>query len=128
DAPDPAPRRRGRRDGTVRAALLRHVRVDDARGDGRGGIAPMKCVVRAGPPSAHALGLAAAGVSLLLAAAVLPLDGPPFSLFACPFQAATSLPCLSCGCTRAFAAAVRLHPLQALRANPLGALAAGAFA
>lgn len=88
----------------------------------------MRCVVRAGPPSAHALGLAAAGTSLLVAAAVLPLDAPPLSLFACPFRAATSLPCLSCGCTRAFAAAVRLHPLDALGASPLGALAAAAFA
>jgi len=88
----------------------------------------MRCVVRSGPPSAHALGLAAAGFSLLTAAAVLPLDAPPLSLFACPFRAATSLPCLSCGCSHAFAALVHLHPLQALAANPLGALAAGAVA
>jgi len=88
----------------------------------------MRCLVRAGPPSVHALGLAAAGLLLLLAAAVLPLDAPPLSLFSCPFRAATSLPCLSCGCTHAFAAAVRLRPLEALRSNPLGAFAAAAFA
>lgn len=88
----------------------------------------MRGIVRAGPPSVHALGLAVAGLSLLLAAAVLPLDAPPLSLFACPFRAATSLPCLCCGCTHAFAAAVRMHPLDALGFNPLGALAAGALA
>ena len=65
----------------------------------------MRCVVRAGSPSVHALGLAAAGLAVLLSAAVLPLDAPPLSLFPCPFRAATLLPCLSCGCTHAFAAA-----------------------
>ena len=84
----------------------------------------MKCVVRAGPPSAHALGLAAAGLFLLVAAAVLPLDAPPLSLFACPFRAATSLPCLACGCTHAFAAVARLRLADALSASPLGALLA----
>ena len=88
----------------------------------------MRCVVRAGPPSAHALGLAATGLTLLVAAAVLPLDAPPLSLFACPFRAATSLPCLSCGCTHAFAAVAHLHPLEAVAASPLGALAAFACA
>jgi len=88
----------------------------------------MRCVVRAGSPSVHALGLAAAGLAVLLSAAVLPLDAPPLSLFPCPFRAATLLPCLSCGCTHAFAAAVRLHPIDALRSNPLGAFAAAAFA
>jgi hypothetical protein len=88
----------------------------------------MKGVVRAGPPSTHALGLAGAGFLLLLGAAVLPLDAPPLSLFACPFRAATSLPCWSCGCTHAFAAVAHLHPFDALRASPLGAAAAFAFA
>ena len=88
----------------------------------------MKCVVRAGPPSAHALGLAAAGLSLLVAAAVLPLDAPPLSLFGCPFRAATSLPCLTCGCTHAFAAFARLRFADALLASPLGALVALACA
>ena len=53
------------------------------------------------PPSVHALALAAVGGLLLAAAAALPLDAPPLSLFACPFRAATHLPCPGCGCTRA---------------------------
>ena len=88
----------------------------------------MKWVVRAGFPSVHALGLAAAGGALLLAAAVLPLDAPPLSLFACPFRAATGLPCLTCGCTHAFAALVQFDPLAALEASPLGAALAIACA
>lgn len=88
----------------------------------------MTLVVRVGKPSAHALGLAVACASLLLAAAVLPLDQPPLSLFACPFRAATSLPCLSCGCTHAFAAVARLSLREAALANPLGAAAAVAGA
>jgi hypothetical protein len=35
---------------------------------------------------------------------------------------------LSCGCTHAFAAVAHLHPFDALRASPLGAVAAFAFA
>jgi hypothetical protein len=85
-------------------------------------------IVRAGPPSAHALGLAATGASLLLAAAVLPLDAPPLSLFVCPLRAATGLPCLACGCTHAFHFAVRLEARQAFLASPLGALLALACA
>jgi hypothetical protein len=83
---------------------------------------------RAGPPSVHALGLAAAGASLLAAAAVLPLDAPPLSLFACPWRAATGLPCLACGCTHAFHFAVRGEMREALLASPLGALLAVACA
>ena len=64
----------------------------------------MSCLVRAGAPSVHALGLAAVAAILLAAAVVLPLDAPPLSLFACPFRGATGLPCLSCGCTHSFAA------------------------
>jgi hypothetical protein len=88
----------------------------------------MKCVVRAGPPSVHALGLAATGLFLLVAAAVLPLDAPPLSSFACPFRAATSFPCLTCGCTHAFAAVARLRFAEAFSASPLGALIALACA
>ena len=79
---------------------------------------------RAGPPSVHALGFAGVAASLLCAAAVLPLDAPPLSLFACPFRAATGLPCLTCGCTHAFAHAVRGEFVAALAASPLGALLA----
>jgi len=81
----------------------------------------MRCIVRVGAPSVHALGLAAVAAALLCAAALLPLEAPPFALFACPFRGATGLPCLSCGCTHAFAAIAHLHPLAALEANPLGA-------
>jgi hypothetical protein len=79
---------------------------------------------RAAAPSIHAVGLAAAGAFLLAAARVLPLDAPPLSLFGCPFRAATGLPCLSCGCTHAFAAVVRFDLAGAASANPLGALVA----
>ena len=84
----------------------------------------MSWTVRSGPPSVHALGLAAAAATMLGAAAVLPLDEPPLSLFACPLRAATGWPCLTCGCTHAFAAFVRLDFVAAFLASPLGALLA----
>jgi hypothetical protein len=83
---------------------------------------------RAGPPSVHAVGLAAAGAALLTAAALLPLDAPPLSLFVCPFRAATGLPCLACGCSHAFHFAVRGQFRDAILASPLGALLAFACA
>ena len=83
---------------------------------------------RAGPPSVHAFGLAAAGAALLACAAVLPLDAPPLSLFPCPFRLATGLPCLACGCTHAFHFFVRGQFGAALLASPLGALLALACA
>jgi hypothetical protein len=76
----------------------------------------------------HALGLAAVGAALLAAAAVLPIDAPPLSLFVCPFRAATGWPCLTCGCTHAFAAFVRLRFTAAMEASPLGAALAAACA
>jgi len=79
---------------------------------------------RAGPPSVHALGLAACGAALLGAAAALPIDAPPLSWFACPFRAFTGLPCLTCGCTHAFHFFVRLRFADAAFASPLGALLA----
>jgi len=88
----------------------------------------MSWTVRSGPPSVHALGLAAAGAAMLGAAAVLPLDAPPLSLFACPFRAATGWPCLTCGCTHAFAAFVRLDFGAAFQASPVGAVLAAVFA
>jgi hypothetical protein len=72
----------------------------------------------------HALGFAALAGALLGAAALLPLDRPPLSLFACPLKAATGWPCLFCGCTHAFAHVVRGELLSALAASPLGALLA----
>lgn len=83
---------------------------------------------RTGPPSIHAIGFAGVAASLLCAAAVLPIDAPPLSLFACPFRAATGLPCLTCGCTHAFAHVVRGEVLAAFLASPLGALLAIACA
>ena len=85
-------------------------------------------IVRAGPPSVHALGLAAVGAALLAAAAVLPLEAPPLSLFACPFRAATGLPCLACGCTHAFHFFVRGEMQSAFLSSPVGFLLALACA
>jgi uncharacterized protein DUF2752 len=64
----------------------------------------------------HLLALATAGL--------LPLDAPPLSLLACPFRAATGLPCLGCGCLHAFAAVAHLDLHAAVLANPLGSLLA----
>ncbi len=83
---------------------------------------------RAGPPSVHALGLAAAAGALLAGAVALPLDAPPLSLFPCPFRAATGVPCPSCGCSHAFHFFVRGQIADALLASPLGALLALACA
>ena len=85
-------------------------------------------IARAGPPSVHALGLAAVSVALLAAAALLPLDAPPLSLLACPLRAATGVPCLSCGCAHAFHFAVRGQLGAALASSPAGALLAVACA
>jgi len=78
-------------------------------------------IARAGAPSIHAVGLAAAASALLAAAAIVPLDAP--FLF-CPFRAATGLPCLTCGCTHAFHFFVRGDFAAALASSPLGALLA----
>lgn len=83
---------------------------------------------RAGPPSVHALGFAGVAASLLAAALVLPLDAPPLSLLVCPFRAATSLPCLTCGCTHAFWYFMHGHFAAAVAASPLGAALALACA
>jgi hypothetical protein len=76
-------------------------------------------VERAGPPSVHALGLAAAGAALLCAALVVPLGS-----FDCPLRAATGIACPTCGCTRAFHWFVRGDLGAAARASPLGTLLA----
>jgi Protein of unknown function (DUF2752) len=78
----------------------------------------------AGAPSVHALGIAAAGALVLLAAAVLPLDAPPLSLLACPLRAATGIACPSCGATHAFHFVMHGDLGDALAANPLAALGA----
>jgi hypothetical protein len=87
-----------------------------------------RVVARAGPPSVHALGIAAAALALLGTARVLPVDAPPLSLFPCPIRAATGWPCLTCGCTHAFAAVVRFDLSSAFHASPLGAVLAIACA
>ena len=79
-------------------------------------------------PSVHALGFAGVAAALLGAAALLPLDRPPLSLFVCPLRAATGWPCLFCGCTHAFAHAVRGELWDAFGSSPLGALLALACA
>lgn len=83
---------------------------------------------RAGPPSVHALGLAAVAAVLLCAALVLPLDAPPLSLLFCPLRAATGVPCPGCGCTHAFHFFVRGQWASAALSSPLGALLALACA
>jgi uncharacterized protein DUF2752 len=85
-------------------------------------------IARAGAPSVHALGLAAVSLALLAAAALLPLDAPPLSLFACPLRARTGVPCLSCGFAHAFHFAVRGELGRALASSPAGALLALACA
>jgi hypothetical protein len=77
-------------------------------------------IARAGAPSVHAIALAGVGLLLLAAALVLPLDGPPLSLLACPFRAFTGLPCLGCGMTHAFHFAVRGEFAGAAAHSPLG--------
>jgi hypothetical protein len=66
---------------------------------------------------------AAIGGLSFLAARFLPLLTVPFT---CPFRAATSLPCASCGMTHAFVLLARGELGAALAASPLGALLAGA--
>ena len=77
-------------------------------------------IARAGQPSVHCLGLAGVCLLLLLAATALPPDAEALSVFACPFRAATGIPCLTCGCTHAFQYVVRGRFLAALGASPLG--------
>jgi hypothetical protein len=84
-------------------------------------------IARAGPPSMHEVGMATVAAALL-AAAALPLDVAPLSLLVCPLRAATGIPCLTCGCTRAFHYAVHGMLLEAFAASPLGACLAGIFA
>jgi hypothetical protein len=84
-------------------------------------------IVRAGRPSVHALALAVLTVAVA-AGALLPLDAPPLALFACPFRAATGLPCIGCGATHALHFAVRGDIVRALSFSPLATLLAFAGA
>lgn len=56
-----------------------------------------------------------------LAARFLPLLGLGY---ACPFRAATGIPCATCGMTRAFVHLAHGDLARAIAASPLGALAA----
>lgn len=63
-----------------------------------------------------------AGGVMLAAALLLPvLPGP--NGIPCPLRSLTGVPCPLCGMTTSVTAAVHLHPLQAVAANPVGVLA-----
>ena len=72
----------------------------------------------------NAIAISALHLLALATAGLLPLDAPPLSLLACPFRAATGLPCLGCGCLHAFAAVAHLDLGAAFLANPLGSVVA----
>ena len=72
----------------------------------------------------HAIAISVLHLLALATAGLLPLDAPPLSLLACPFRAATGLPCLGCGCLHAFAAVAHLDLAAAVVANPLGSVVA----
>lgn len=63
-----------------------------------------------------------AGALMLAGAVALPVlpgpDGVP-----CPLRSLTGIPCPLCGMTTSVIAAVHLHPVTAVAANPAGALA-----
>lgn len=80
--------------------------------------------------------LAVAGIAVLpwLVAGALDLGGDGVVrwngqafLDACPFLAATGVPCPYCGMTRSFVALAHLRPVDAVRYNAAGALLLGAF-
>lgn len=64
--------------------------------------------------------LAACALVAIAMVALLHLDRLPFSL--CVFKAATGLPCMTCGTTRALARLARLDVAGALAMNPLSTL------
>jgi hypothetical protein len=78
------------------------------------------------PRFGHPEAFAAIGGLSFLAARFLPVLEAGF---ACPFRAATGLPCATCGMTHAFVLLARGELAAAFAASPLGALlAAGAWA
>jgi hypothetical protein len=66
--------------------------------------------------------LRTAGAMMLGAALLLPVlpgpDGIP-----CPLRTLTGVPCPLCGMTTSVTAAMHLHPVEAIAANPAGVLA-----
>lgn len=63
-----------------------------------------------------------AGVVMLAGAVLLPvLPGP--NGVPCPLRSLTGVPCPLCGMTTSVTAAVHLHPVAAMAANPAGVLA-----
>jgi hypothetical protein len=88
-------------------------------------------LVRSRAPSTVSLIVAAVGLLAFAIASRLRFDGELgrwLSLFACPFRAATGLPCLGCGATHAFVHLAHGHPIDAIAANPLWALIAAILA
>jgi hypothetical protein len=77
--------------------------------------------VWAGSPSALAVAWALIGLLSLAAAALLQLDSPALSLFACPIRAATAVPCPGCGGTHAFLLLAHGDAAGAFFASPLWA-------
>jgi hypothetical protein len=53
---------------------------------------------------------------------------PDRALIICPLRATTGVPCPLCGGTTAAMSLARLHPIEALRANPVAVLGALALA
>jgi hypothetical protein len=81
----------------------------------------VKLVARAGATPLGAIFLAC-GIVTAAAVGLLHLDRLPITL--CAFKAATGLPCLSCGTTRAFARLFTLDVAGAVAMNPLAAAVA----
>ena len=88
-------------------------------------------LVRSGAPSSVSIIVAAGGLLVFAIASRLQFDGETgrwLSLFACPFRAATGLPCLGCGATHAFVHLAHGRMIDAIAANPLWALVAAILA
>jgi hypothetical protein len=87
------------------------------------------CGTRVRPAATdHELLWTAVGLSTALMAWLVLQQPWPASLASCPFKAMTGWPCLTCGGTRAVRALFAGEAGEALRANPLVALSAAAWA